>query len=110
MNRSIRNVIHARRKEAAKITDFPVDAMKRLFINENLTQSRKRLFWLGKQSAKRLGYKFIWTNNGDIFVRKNKASDKTHVKKEECIANMYMVRLSVLLKLDLSVLFFFVLL
>ena len=50
---------YARRKEAAKITDFPIDAMERLFVNENLTQSRKKLFWLANNQLKDLNTNLI---------------------------------------------------
>ena len=44
--------------------------MHQLFVNENLTQPRKELFWRTKQKAKDLGYRYIWTNNGQIYLRK----------------------------------------
>ena len=56
--------------------------MENLYINENLTQRRKRLFWLTKQKAKELGYSFIWTNNGQIYVRETEESEKMHIKFE----------------------------
>jgi len=36
--------------------DLPVPGMKKkeMYINENLTQARKRLLWLTKQAAKKL--------------------------------------------------------
>ena len=42
----------------------------KLFINENLTQARKRLLWQSKQVAKENGYAYIWTMNGKTYVRK----------------------------------------
>ena len=56
--------------------------MENLYINENLTQRRKRLFWLTKQKAKELGYSFIWTNNGQIYVRETEEYEKMHIKFE----------------------------
>ena len=88
VNRSVRNAIYAKRAAAAKITNFPVKNMEKLYINENLTQPRKRLFWLTKQAVKRLHYKFIWTNNGDIFVRKDENSEKIHVSNENDIRHL----------------------
>ena len=58
------------------------DSQKRVYIDENLTQKRKRLFWLAKQKIKALQYKFIWTNNGYIFVRKDIHSEKISIKNE----------------------------
>ena len=56
--------------------------MNHLFINENLTQRRKHLFWQAKQKVKELNYEYIWTNNGQIFVRKNENEDKILAKTE----------------------------
>ena len=44
--------------------------MTQLYVNENLTQQRKRLLWSAKQSATEKDYKYVWTNNGKILGRK----------------------------------------
>ena len=54
-NRSVRNDIYYRRTAFKSISKFPVAGMQHLFINENLTQTRKELFWRTKQKAKELG-------------------------------------------------------
>ena len=56
--------------------------MEKLFINENFTQRRKKLFWNTKQKAKELLYQFFWTNNGQIYARKNDESKKLLIKTE----------------------------
>ena len=56
--------------------------MEHLYVNKNLTQRRKRLFWLTKQKAKELNYNFIWTNNGQIYVRDDKESERILIKTE----------------------------
>ena len=82
VSRTKRNEIYARRFKAKDVETFPVENMENLYINENLTQRRKRLFWLTKQKAKELGYSFIWTNNGQIYVRETEESEKMHIKFE----------------------------
>ena len=82
VSRTKRNEIYASRFKAKAIKAFPMDKMEHLFINENLTQRTKRLFWLTKQKAKKLNYNFIWTNNGQIYVRETVDSNKIHVKVE----------------------------
>ena len=74
-NRSVRNDIYHRRTAFKSISKFPVEGMQHLFINENLTQTRKELFWRTKQKAKELGYRYIWTNNGQIYLRKDVDAD-----------------------------------
>ena len=82
VSRTKRNKIYGCHFKAKAIEAFPVDKIKHLFINENLTQRRKRLLWLTKQKAKELDYKFIWTSNGQIYLRETEDSDKIHVKAE----------------------------
>ena len=59
VNRQKRNEIYENRFKAKNIEGFPVDRTEKLFINENLTQRRKRLFWYTKQKAKEFGYQFF---------------------------------------------------
>ena len=70
------------------IEDFPVEGMEKLFINENLTQRRKRLFWLSNQKAKELEYIYFWTQNGQIFDRKNEESEKVLIRSESDLDQM----------------------
>ena len=73
--------VYVSRFKSKKIGKFPVQNMERLIINESRTQKRKLLFWQTKQKAEDLDYKFYWTFNGQIFVRKNEESDKVHIKQ-----------------------------
>ena len=50
---------------------FKVWTLNKLYVNQNLTQRRQRRFRLAKQKAKELDYKFIWTWNGQIFIRED---------------------------------------
>ena len=58
INRDLRNFIYSKRAVAKDIAskDFPVAGMQRLYVNENLTQSRKRLLWQTKQAARTRDY------------------------------------------------------
>ena len=76
-----RNEIFAKRFNAKHISN-PVNQMHHLFMNENLTQKRKHLLWQAKQKVKELNHEYIWTNKGQIFVRKNQNKDKILVKME----------------------------
>ena len=82
VSRDKRNKLYENRFIAKDIDDFPVDGMTELYINENLTQRRKRLFWRSKQQAKELSYKYIWTNNGQIYVRKDKNHERILITTE----------------------------
>ena len=44
INRDVRNLLFQKRKILIKIRDFGIPGMINLFINENLTQRRRKLF------------------------------------------------------------------
>jgi len=88
VSRYERNQIYASRFNAKNIEEFPVDGMDKLYINENLTQRRKQLFWLTKQKAKDMDYSYIWTYNGQIYEREDKNSDRLHIKHESDLDDM----------------------
>ena len=46
INRDIRNLIFQKRKNLIGVRDYGIDGMTNLFINENLTPRRKKLFSL----------------------------------------------------------------
>lgn len=50
------------------------DDTSRIYINEHLTKDNKMLLSLCKQKVKKLEYKFIWTKNCRIYIRKNETS------------------------------------
>ena len=43
----------------------------RIYLNENLPQNLKILLGKVNQIRKSKQYKFLWTRNGNIYVRKN---------------------------------------
>ena len=88
LSRYKKNEVHYKRFNAKDINEYPVNGMDRPFINENLTQKRKQLFWQTKQKAKELNYKFIWTFNGQIFIRKNVRRNKIQVKSVNDLNNL----------------------
>ena len=73
--------------KAKNISDFPFHGRNKLYVNENLTQRRKRFFWLVKQKAKELDYQFIWTSNGPIFIREDEKADSLLIRTEYDLDN-----------------------
>ena len=88
ISRQKRNEMYSKRMKAKDISDFPVQGMNKLHVNENLTQRRKRLFRLAKQKAKELDNKFIWTSNGQIFIREDEKADSLPIRTECDLDNM----------------------
>ena len=83
-SRDIRNQIYANRKKArfVDLKNFSVSDTKNIFVNENLTPTRKQLFWKTKQEVKNNSWKYIWTHNGNIFVKKDDNANITEIKNE----------------------------
>lgn len=50
---------------------------EKIFISESLTPLRKKLFGSANTARKSLRWKFIWTNNGRIYLKKNEDSPTT---------------------------------
>ncbi|XP_028035986.1 uncharacterized protein LOC114247272 [Bombyx mandarina] len=53
-----------------------------IFISENLTAKKKRVFYLSRDFAKCNDYRYCWVSNGKIFIRKNDGSPQ-HLINEE---------------------------
>ena len=83
-SRDIRNQIYANRKKArfVDLKNFSVSDTKNIFVNENLTPTRKQLFWKTKQEVKNNSWKYIWTHNGNVFVKKDDNASITAIKIE----------------------------
>ena len=84
VNRDIRNRLYSNRKLARDLDlkSFSVKDTQHIYINENLTHERKRLFWKAKQLAKSEGFRFFWTHNGTVLVRKSEESDILAIKSD----------------------------
>ncbi|XP_078000068.1 uncharacterized protein LOC144452789 [Glandiceps talaboti] len=74
--RTICNNIYAARKrlknKSTKDINIGNHSDNRIYINENLSPANKQLFHKTNEKKKyNLKWKFIWTNNGRIFVKRN---------------------------------------
>lgn len=63
-NLHIRSLLLKRRRELKNATGH------KLYVHENLTKHRRRLFAKARDDSKRKGYKHCWTTNGKIYVKK----------------------------------------
>ena len=57
-----------------------------IYINEHLTTRNKHLFNLAKDKKRSKNYKFLWTRNGKIFIRKDERSDPITIDCEDTIS------------------------
>jgi len=54
-----------------KSAEFDDPRIDRVFINENCISRKKHLLAQANQKRKDLHWKYLWTNNGRIHLRKN---------------------------------------
>lgn len=62
--------------------------VKPIFISENLTARKKRLFFLARDAAKSNDYRFCWVKHGKIYVREKTGEKHFEVKCEADICNI----------------------
>ena len=55
--------------------DLGFQGDNKIYIQESLTQKNKELFRKALQLKKSLKYKFIWTNSGRIYLRKDESPE-----------------------------------
>ena len=84
-NRDVRNEIYANRKatRTTSLINFSEPGTEKVYVNENLTRPRKKLFWLTKQKAKKVGFKYFWTTNRNIFVKQTYQAEVIAIKNEQ---------------------------
>ena len=61
----------------SKVAENPI------FISESLTKQNKILFNKSLETKKTLGYKFIWTRMGKIFMRQNERTRAVTISSEK---------------------------
>lgn len=73
VRREMRESLYRARKRLQSITtaDFGFSVDKKIFINESLTPKNKELFKDCLKFKKDNSYKFLWTNAGKIYLRRN---------------------------------------
>lgn len=57
-----------------------------IFVTESLTTKDRKLFGLAREASKNLQYKFCWTNNGRIYMRKSEGGTRIEIKGESDLA------------------------
>lgn len=76
-----RNYIFRNKKNLAEARPNLVNgSVKKIFINENLTPKNKKIFYHANCFKKQNNWRFVWTANGMVFLRKTESSDAVLVK------------------------------
>lgn len=59
-----------------------------IYISESLTQKGRRLLYLARTFASAAEYKYCWSSNGRVFLRKTDASPYVEIKSEADITSL----------------------
>ena len=59
-----------------------------IYINESLTEKNKDLLRYCLKAKNELNYKFLWTSNGRIFLRRDEGSTSIHIKNKEELSKL----------------------
>lgn len=88
--RETKDKVYSNRKKIAGKKPSNLETVKsivktdmKLFISESLTPSRKKLFGAANAARKLLKWKYIWTNNGRIYLKKNEESSTTTIDSDD---------------------------
>lgn len=59
-----------------------------IYVEDHLSSTTKKLFYLARQFAKQHGYSFCWAANGNIFLRKQQGDKQVLVKTENTLKEL----------------------
>ena len=58
---------------------------KPVYVEEQISAGTKKLFYQAREFAKQNSYKFCWTSNGNIFLRKTEGDKQILINSERCL-------------------------
>ncbi|CAB0002782.1 unnamed protein product [Nesidiocoris tenuis] len=61
------------------------NASTRIYINDQLTPDNRRLFWMSRRFAAEYQFKFCWTTEGRILLKKDEGSPTIRIRDESDI-------------------------
>ena len=86
-------VLMNRRQLRGKSThDFGINTERspaKIFLNESLTRQNKELFRQAQEFKRGHAFKFIWTRNGNIFIRKTEHSKVIKITHQNDLKESY---------------------
>lgn len=88
---AVRNYNKERRIEDKLNTEIIGIAGERkpIYVDEHLSPTSKRLFYLAREFAKRNHFNFCWISNGKILLRRNSNTKESHIiKTEQCLLDL----------------------
>ncbi|XP_063386924.1 uncharacterized protein LOC134672904 [Cydia fagiglandana] len=70
---------------------LPEHTPQPIYINERLTKSNRRLFWMSRQAGRASDWKFVWTREGRIYAKRSDNTDTkaVNIKSEQDIQRVF---------------------
>ncbi|XP_045764375.1 uncharacterized protein LOC123866739 [Maniola jurtina] len=62
---------------------------RRFYVNERLTKKNKQLFYLVRETAKRLQWRYTWTKRGKIYARQGEGKPAHQIKSETDVDRVF---------------------
>ena len=72
-------------KEKLRNFNKNLEEPKRVYVNEHLSPTNKMLFALATKKKHELSYKFVWSKNGTVFMRKDTNTETIRITSVEDI-------------------------
>ncbi|CAG5054408.1 unnamed protein product [Parnassius apollo] len=60
-----------------------------IYINERLTRANRHLFFLARQEGKKRDWKYVWSKDGRILVRKDSGERAFHIRSEKGLSKIF---------------------
>ncbi|CAG9575295.1 unnamed protein product [Danaus chrysippus] len=89
--RTLRNDIiqAARVRRVIDTSGIMEGAPKRIYINERLTATNRQLFHRAKEEGKKCGWRYIWSRDGKIYVRREPGSSTHRIWSDNDINKIF---------------------
>ncbi|CAH2088836.1 unnamed protein product [Euphydryas editha] len=77
-------------EQISKVINVPITEGEKtpVFISEHLTSASRDIHAAARLFAKEKQYRYVWSRNGNIFLRKSAASDVIFVKSKNILKNL----------------------
>ena len=86
--RDTRNKIYANKRKFNAVKNFGIPGIDNLYINKNLTKKRSKLLAKTRKAKYEAKYKYLWTKNGNIFIRKSDQAQSLHIKSDKTLPKL----------------------
>ena len=81
MSKKIEYIVKNKKKKNMPSTSSR--GRSKVYINDELTPTNRKILWCAKQKAKECSWRYVWVKEGKIFMRKDEKNRPTLIQFEE---------------------------